>query len=151
MNITLRKAVPKDVSAILSLVKELALFEKAPDAVTNTETMILRDGFGENPAFRCMVAEINDTGEVVGMALYYWAYSTWKGRYMYLDDLYVKEKMRGLGIGKQLLEAFIADAKESGAQLVKWEVLDWNEPAIEFYKRYDVTFDNEWIHCKLYF
>ena len=151
MNITLRKAVPKDVSAILSLVKELALFEKAPDAVTNTETMILRDGFGENPAFRCMVTEINDTGEVVGMALYYWAYSTWKGRYMYLDDLYVKEKMRGLGIGKQLLEAFIADAKESGAQLVKWEVLDWNEPAIEFYKRYDVTFDNEWIHCKLYF
>jgi ribosomal protein S18 acetylase RimI-like enzyme len=151
MNITLRKAETKDVPAILALVKELALFEKAPDAVTNTETMIMRDGFSENPAFRCIVAETNDTGEVVGMALYYWAYSTWKGRYMYLDDLYVKEKMRGSGIGKQLLEAFISDANESGAKMVKWEVLDWNEPAIEFYKSYDVAFDDEWIHCKLYF
>ena len=151
MNIILRPAIAADAPIILSLAKELALFERAPEAVKNSEERILKDGFGGNPAFKCILAEDTDTNEVVGMALYYWAYSTWKGRYIYLDDLYVKEKMRGAGVGKQLLNALIENAKEMGASLVKWEVLHWNEPAIDFYKRYDVTFDDEWIHCKVYF
>ena len=113
MNITIRKAEPKDVPAMLQLVKELATFERAPDAVWNTEEAMLRDGFGEQAFFHTFVAELPD-GEVVGLALYHWAYSSWKGKYMYLDDLYVKEKMRGQGTGKQLLDTFLKEAQAQG-------------------------------------
>ena len=151
MNILIRKAEAKDIPALMLLVKELATFERAPDAVWNTEAEMLRDGFGDNPSFQAYVAEIEETGEVVGLSLYHWAYSTWKGKYMYLDDLYVKEKVRGQNAGTKLLEAFLKDAQEQGANLVKWQVLHWNEPAISFYKKYDVAFDKEWIDCKIYF
>ncbi|MCW3126396.1 MAG: Diamine N-acetyltransferase [Bacteroidetes bacterium] len=151
MDILIRKAEARDVADIMLLIRELAAFERAPDAVLNTEEEMLRDGFGEQPSFEAFVAEVKDTGEVVGVSLFHWAYSTWKGKYMYLDDLYVKEKMRGQSVGKMLLEAFLQYAQEQGANLVKWQVLNWNEPAIQFYKKYDVTFDNEWIDCKIYY
>ena len=151
MNILIRKAEARDVSDIILLIRELAAFERAPDAVSNTDEAMLRDGCGADPSFMAFVAEIKETGEVVGLSLYHWAYSTWRGRYMYLDDLYVKEKMRGQSVGKKLLDAFLKDAQEQGANLVKWQVLHWNEPAIEFYKKYNVTFDNEWIDCKIFY
>jgi ribosomal protein S18 acetylase RimI-like enzyme len=151
MDIIIRKAEARDVKDIMLLIRELAVFERAPDAVINTDEEMLRDGFGENPSFEAFVAELKDTGEVVGVSLYHWAYSTWKGKYMYLDDLYVKEKMRGQSVGKMLLDAFLKDAKDRGANLVKWQVLHWNEPAIKFYEKYGVTFDNEWIDCKIYY
>ena len=135
---------------MLQLVKELAHFERAPDAVWNTEAAMLKEGFGEQPYFYTFVAELPD-GEVVGLALYHWAYSSWKGKYMYLDDLYVKEKMRGKGAGKQLMDTFLKEAQAQGANMVKWQVLNWNEPAIEMYRKVGVTFDNEWIDCKIFY
>ena len=135
---------------MLQLVKELAAFERAPDAVWNTEEAMLREGFGEQPFFHTLVAELQD-GEVVGLALYHWAYSSWKGKYMYLDDLYVKEKMRGKGTGKQLLDTFLREAQALGANMVKWQVLNWNEPAIKMCEKQGVTFDNEWIDCKIFY
>jgi GNAT superfamily N-acetyltransferase len=151
MNITIRKGEPKDVQAMLQLVKELAVFERAPDAVWNTEEAMLKDGFGKQPFFQTFVAELPDTGEVVGLAMYHWAYSSWKGKYMYLDDLYVKEKMRGKGTGKLLLDTFLKEAQSQGANMVKWQVLNWNEPAIKMYEKQGVTFDNEWIDCKIFY
>ena len=151
MNITIRKAEPKDVPAMLQLVKELAAFERAPDAVWNTEEAMLEEGFGERPYFHTFVAELPDTGEVVGLALYHWAYSSWKGKYLYLDDLYVKEMMRGNKIGQKLMNMFLKEAQAQGANLVKWQVLNWNEPAIKMYEKQGVTFDNEWIDCKIFY
>jgi GNAT superfamily N-acetyltransferase len=150
MDITIRKGEAKDVPAMLQLVKELAVFERAPDAVWNTEADMLADGFGAQPFFQTFVAELPD-GEVVGIAMYHWAYSSWKGKYMYLDDLYVKEKMRGKGTGKQLLDTFLKEAQAQGANMVKWQVLNWNEPAIKMYEKHGVTFDNEWIDCKIFY
>jgi GNAT superfamily N-acetyltransferase len=150
MDITIRKGEAGDVPAMLQLVKELAAFERAPDAVWNTEEDLLKDGFGEQPFYQTFVAELPD-GEVVGLAMYHWAYSSWKGKYLYLDDLYVKEKMRGRGTGKQLLDYFLQEAKALGANMVKWQVLNWNEPAIKMYEKYGVTFDNEWIDCKIFY
>jgi len=149
MKILVRKAESKDVAAMLGLIKELALFEKAPEAVWNTEELLLKDGFGEQPAFQALVAVALETNSIVGMALYYTAYSTWKGKYLYLDDLIITEPFRRNKIGKQLMNTFLEEAKTSGVNLVKWQVLNWNEPAIEFYKKLGVEFDNEWIDCKL--
>jgi ribosomal protein S18 acetylase RimI-like enzyme len=151
MNILIRKAEAKDVPDLMLLIRELAVFERAPDAVWNTDAEMLRDGFGENPGFTAFVAELKDTGEVVGVSLFHPAYSTWKGKYLYLDDLYVKEKMRGQGVGKMLLDAFLEVAKQEKVKLVKWQVLHWNEPAVELYRKYGVTFDNEWIDCKIFY
>lgn len=151
MNITIRKAEPKDVPAMLQLVKELATFERAPDAVWNTEEAMLEEGFGEHPYFHTFVAELTETGEVEGIALYHWAYSSWKGKYLYLDDLYVKERNRGKGIGKMLMDTFLKEAQAQGANLVKWQVLNWNQPAIDMYEKIGVTFDNEWIDCKIFY
>jgi GNAT superfamily N-acetyltransferase len=150
MEITIRRGEARDVPAILQLIKELATFERAPEAVWNTEADLLKDGFGEAPFFYTFVAELPD-GEVVGLAMYHWAYSSWKGKYLYLDDLYVKEKIRGSGIGKKLLDAFLSEAKALDANMVKWQVLHWNEPAIKMYEKHGVTFDNEWIDCKLFY
>lgn len=147
MPIIIRPAVAKDVPGLFALVKELALFEKAPEAVWNTEERMLEEGFGATPYFKAIAAEDTESGEIVGMTLFHWAYSTWKGKFIYLDDFYVKEHLRGKGVGRQLMDAFMKEAKEMGASGVKWQVLDWNEPAIEFYKKYEVKFDAEWINC----
>lgn len=147
MPVLIRKGIPEDVPAVLSLIRELALYEKAPQEVTNTEADMLRDGFGPSPVFRLQVAESD--GEVVGMAIYFIKYSTWKGKGVYLDDIVVRESMRGQGIGKLLLDAVIRDCGSIGAKQLHWQVLDWNEPAIRFYEKYRASFDGEWINCKL--
>lgn len=146
---TLRKGTAADVPAILALVNELAIFEKAPHEVTNTEERMLREGFGENKAFEVFLAEKN--GEIVGMSLYYFRYSTWKGRRLYLEDLIVKEEVRGEGLGKMLFDRTIQEAKATDCSGMMWQVLDWNESAINFYKRYGTRFDDEWLNCHLDF
>ncbi|MBL0341492.1 MAG: GNAT family N-acetyltransferase [Bacteroidetes bacterium] len=146
-SITIRKGKKTDLPAVLKLIQELALYEKAPEEVTNTVESMERDGFGDNPVFRLLVAD--DHGDVVGMAIYFIKYSTWKGKGIYLDDIVVNENFRGKGIGKLLLEAVISDSKTVGAKQIHWQVLDWNESAIGFYKKYNASFDNEWINCKL--
>lgn len=146
-NILIRKGEPKDVAAAFALVNELAEFEKAPDAITNTPDDMIRDGFGSKPAFEFYVAELN--GSVVGIALYFIKYSTWKGRGLYLDDLIVTEKHRGKGIGKMLFEKILQEANLISANQVHWQVLDWNTPAIEFYKKYGASVESEWLDCKL--
>ena len=151
MPITIRPATAADVPALFSLVKELALYECAPDAVHNSEAQMLEEGFGAIPYFNAIVAEDKDTKEVIGMTLYHWAYSTWKGKYIYLDDFYVRENKRGQGIGKRLMDAFLLEAKTLGAHGAKWQVLDWNTSAIDFYKKYEVVFDAEWLNCWMSF
>ncbi len=146
-DISIRFAEKKDAQVILDLIKELALFEKAPGEVSNTLEEIERDGFGDTPAFKCLIAELN--GEVAGLSLYYIRYSTWKGRILYLEDLIVSEKFRGKGLGKSLLERTLIEAEKLGVNGTRWQVLDWNEPAIEFYKKYNCTFDGEWINCNM--
>ncbi|MBA3649149.1 MAG: GNAT family N-acetyltransferase [Chitinophagales bacterium] len=147
MSITIRKAEKKDVPAMLGLIKELALYEKALDQVTNTVGDMEKDGFGNQPIFSAYLAEVNN--EVAGIAIYYIAYSTWKGKYIYLDDFIVNEDFRRYGIGKKLFEAVGYAAKMIGANQFRWHVLNWNEPAINFYKKYDASLDPEWITCKL--
>jgi GNAT superfamily N-acetyltransferase len=147
MELIIRKGEKKDLPDVLRLVHELADFEKAPDAVTNTVTDMERDGFGENPVFNFHMAELD--GKIVGVALYFIKYSTWKGKGLYLDDLFVSEKYRGKGIGKKLFDAFMNEAKLSGAKQVHWQVLDWNTPAIDFYKKLGSTIEAEWWDCKM--
>lgn len=145
--IVIRKGIKSDIPAVLSLIKELALYEKAPEEVTNTIEDMEGDGFGAQPVFRMLVAE--NEGKVVGMAIYFIKYSTWKGKGVYLDDIVVNESYRGKGIGKLLLDGVIRDCKTLGAKQLHWQVLDWNAPAIGFYKKYASSFDSEWINCKL--
>ncbi len=147
VHINIRPALAEDAPTIMQLVRELAEYEKAPHEVLVNEEDVLREGFGTDPIFKVHIAEINN--EVVGMALFYTGYSTWKGRMVYLDDLVVREAFRGKGIGKQLLESVFDYAKLTGANLVKWQVLDWNEPAINFYKKYRVSFVNDWLDCRI--
>ena len=148
MNVTIRKAVPGDCSRMMELVQELAVYEKAPEAVTVDFDHFVESGFGSNPVWWAFVAEIN--GLVEGFALYYIRYSTWKGQRMYLEDLVVTEKLRGMGVGKLLFEKLIETAKEKKYTGIAWQVLDWNEPAINFYKKLDnVVFDNEWVNCAI--
>lgn len=147
--INIRKGTANDVPEILGLVKELAIFEKAENEVTNTEERMLREGFGENPAFEVFLLE-NETG-IVGMSLYYFRYSTWKGKRLYLEDIIVKEAFRGFGYGKLLFDITIKEAKATNCSGMMWQVLDWNKPAIEFYKKYNSRFDGEWLNCHLDF
>jgi GNAT superfamily N-acetyltransferase len=149
MDIKIREALAADVPAMMLLVKELAEYENAPNEVSNTEAQMLKDGFGDNPIFGGFVAEKD--GEIIGLSIYYYRYSTWKGRRMYLEDLVVSEAMRGLGTGKKLFEATIAKGKEEGCTGMMWQVLDWNKPSIEFYKKYGTKFDEEWLNCHLDF
>jgi len=144
MNINIRPAVKNDLPFIMEMVHELALFEKAPDEVINTAAWMERDGFGENPLFKAIIAE-NDK-EVLGFALYYYRYSTWKGKCLYLEDFYVKEEFRNFGIGKQLFETVIKTAKHDNCNRISWQVLEWNEPAIKFYKKFNATYDKEWLN-----
>lgn len=149
MSIKIRKATKEDMPAVLELVRDLAVYEKAPDEVEVTVEEYLEDGFGENPLFWVIVAEVE--GEIAGMAFYYMRYSTWKGKCVYLEDFIVKEKYRRRGIGKLLFDEMIAITKEINARLMVWQVLDWNEPAIEFYKKYNAELDEEWLNGKLEF
>lgn len=141
----IRRAVREDCSRILELVKELAVYEKAPHEVTVTLEHFEESGFGEKPVWWAFVAEQN--GRVEGFALYYIRFSTWKGQRLYLEDFLVTEKLRGQGIGKLLFDRLIAEAKERGLNGIVWQVLEWNEPAINFYKKYNAVFDAEWINC----
>src|ERR1043165_5301122 len=124
MAVIIRNGSKNDLPGVLRLIKELAEFEKAPDAVTNSVGDMEKEGFGSQPSFRFHVAELNR--EIVGIAIYYIKYSTWKGKGLYLDDLIVTEKLRGKGIGKKLFDAFMLEAKNIGAKQVHWQVLDWN-------------------------
>lgn len=148
MDVTIRRAVKKDCLRMMELVQELAIFEKEPDAVIVAFDHFVESGFGEKPVWWAFVAEIN--GTVEGFALYYIRYSTWKGQRMYLEDLLVTEKLRGMGVGKLLFDKLIEEAKEKKFTGVAWQVLEWNEPAIKFYKKLDnVSFDNGWLNCSM--
>lgn len=142
MPIKIRKASEKDFNAILALIHELAAFEKAPEKVTNTPAQMEK----EKDYFLCYVAETNKM-EIVGMALYFFAYYTWVGKSLYLDDLYVKESYRGQGIGTKLLTKILEIAKKENCKRVRWQVLNWNKPAIDMYRKCGASIDNEWINC----
>ena len=138
----IREARPDDAAAMLSLIRELAVYENEPDAVLIDEQTLVREGFGQRPLFKCFVAE--QEGEVVGMALVYFRFSTWAGKGLYLEDLIVTEKMRGRGLGKQLLDRVIRYGYEEGVRRIDWVVLDWNESAIEFYKGVGANLLTDW-------
>lgn len=145
MEIIIRKAIKDDMPAVYGLVMELAIYEKAPEAVWSKVENYFEDF--EEGWFEAIVAEVG--GKVAGMVLYYKTYSTWKGKMLYLEDFVIAENHRRKGIGKHLFDALIKQAKAWKVNLIKWQVLDWNEPAIEFYKQYDTKFDGEWINCLL--
>ncbi|MBQ0147288.1 MAG: GNAT family N-acetyltransferase [Flavobacteriaceae bacterium] len=147
--VKIRKAGKEDCPRILELIKELALYEKAPEEVTVSLKEMEECGFGNRPVWGALVAEINQ--EIVGVALYYDRYSTWKGKRLYLEDLIVTESMRGAGIGKLLLDELIVFAKEEKYHGMVWQVLDWNKPAINFYKKYNADFDSEWVNVSINF
>lgn len=145
MPVTIRRAVKEDCPRLLELINELAVYEKAPEEVTVTFDHFVESGFGKQPVWWAFVAEVD--GKVEGFALYYIRYSTWKGQRLYLEDLIVTEEMRGKGLGKLLFDRLIEETKEKGFTGMVWQVLDWNEPAINFYKKYNASFDAGWINC----
>lgn len=138
----IRKGEQKDMKSVLELIQELAVFEKEPDAVELTVADLERDGFGSNPLFHTFVAEIDE--EIVGIALYYYRYSTWKGKTIHLEDLIVKENQRGSGIGFALYSKIIEQGKIDNVRRIEWAVLDWNIPAIEFYKKSGAKILEDW-------
>lgn len=142
MSIVIRKAERTDCVRMMELVRELALYEKAPQEVTVTQEHFEESGFGPNRVWWAFVAEVD--GVVQGIALYYIRYSTWKGCRMFLEDLVVSENARGKGLGKLLFDRLIEEAKEKNFSGMVWQVLEWNEPAINFYKKYNAKFDPEW-------
>lgn len=146
--IIIRTGTKADLPRALELIKELALYEKAPHEVINTVQQMELDGFGTNPIFGFFVAET--ARGVVGISIYYWRYSTWKGKRLYLEDIVVTEKERGAGIGKLLFDRTMQHALDENCSGMLWQVLDWNEPAINFYKKYyQAKLDGEWINCSL--
>nr|WP_315216354.1 GNAT family N-acetyltransferase [uncultured Flavobacterium sp.] len=140
MNI--RKGTSQDMKAVLGLIQELAEFEKEPDAVLITVDDLIRDGFESNPLFHVFVAEVE--AEIVGIALYYYRYSTWKGKTIHLEDLVVKDKMRGTGVGYALYSEIIKQGKKDNVRRIEWNVLDWNTPAIAFYEKSGAKVLDEW-------
>lgn len=137
----------EDLPLVFKLIQELALYEKAPHEVTNTVERMEHDGFGANPIYGFFVAEHDAT--IVGAAIYYWRYSTWKGKRLHLEDIIVTESERGKGIGKLLFDRTMQHALDTYCTGMMWQVLDWNEPAINFYKKYGSKLDGEWINCHL--
>lgn len=138
----IRKATKEDMKSVLDLIQELATFEKEPDAVVISVDDLIRDGFGENPLFHTFVAEVNQ--EVIGIALYYYRYSTWKGKTIHLEDLIVKENQRGSGAGFALYSEIIAQGKRDKVRRIEWNVLDWNTPAIDFYNKSGAKILDDW-------
>jgi GNAT superfamily N-acetyltransferase len=148
MGTTIREAVREDVGLILEFIRALAVFEREPDAVTATETDLLRDGFGDAPYFHCLIAE--HEGRPAGFAFYFFNYSTWTGRPgLYLEDLFVHTEFRGLGVGKALLARVAAIAVEKNCPRLQWEVLDWNTPAVDFYAGLGASFLDEWRNVRM--
>jgi GNAT superfamily N-acetyltransferase len=144
----IRKATPADVPVILDFIRALAIYEREPDAVSATEEGLLRDGFGANPFYFCLIAEHD--GAPAGFALYFFNYSTWMGRPgLYLEDLFVHPEFRGLGIGKALLQKAAVIAVENNCPRLQWEVLDWNTPAIDFYRAMGAEFLDEWRNVRV--
>jgi GNAT superfamily N-acetyltransferase len=138
----IRKGTPEDMQGVLTLIKELAVFEKEPDAVVITVEDLIRDGFGSQPLFHVFVAEVDQI--IVGIALYYYRYSTWKGKTIHLEDLVVKQSMRGTGIGYALYSEIIKQGKIDKVRRIEWAVLDWNTSAIEFYENSGAKVYDEW-------
>jgi GNAT superfamily N-acetyltransferase len=147
MNILIRKAVEADCPRMMELIHELAVFEKAPEEVTVTLEHFRDSGFGPQPVWWAFVAEVD--GKVEGLALYYIRYSTWKGQRMYLEDIIVTEKMRGNGIGRELFDALITEYRAKGLAGMVWQVLDWNESAMNFYRKYGASFDAGWVNASI--
>ena len=145
----IRKGIKEDIPQVLDLVKELAEYENALEKVSNTVEIMVKDGFGNNPVYNLFVAENNN--QVTGIAITFFRYSTWKGKVLYLEDLVIKNQDRRKGIGKKLFEGVIEFAKKENCVGLSLQVLDWNESAINFYKKYNVDFDDEWINCYLEF
>lgn len=149
VDVTIRRAERADCKRILELVNELAVYERAPQEVTVTLEHLEESGFGDNPVWWAFVIE---EGNVIqGFALYYIRYSTWKGQRMYLEDILITESRRGRGYGKLLFDRLIEEAKEKRFCGITWQVLDWNEPAINFYKKYNASFDPSWVNCSIEF
>jgi len=150
MKIEIRKAERKDCPRLMELIHQLAVYEKAPEAVIVSHKHFEKSGFGEKPVWWGFVAEAE--GKVQGFALYYIRYSTWKGQRMYLEDILVDKAYRGMGIGKLLFDKLIEEAKRKEFSGMMWQVLNWNKPAINFYKKYEgVIIDNEWLNCSINF
>lgn len=144
----IRKGIREDLPQVHALVKELAIYEKAEHEVITTAEQYARDGFdSDRPGFEFFVAEHQH--QIVGIALFYFGYSTWKGKNLYLDDLVITESYRRQGIGKRLFDQLLKYGREQGAQEMRWHVLDWNEPAINLYRNLNASLDSEWITCKL--
>ncbi len=148
MKTIIRKAVKDDCPRLLELVQELATYERAPGEVTVTLDHFTESGFGKKPVWWAFVSEVDE--KIVGFALYYIRYSTWKGQAMYLEDILITNEMRGKGIGKLLFDRLIEEARDKKFNRIIWQVLDWNEPAINFYKKYNANFDAGWINCSIY-
>ena len=148
MKSIIRRAVREDCPRLLELIQELATYERAPDEVTVTLDHFTESGFGKQPVWWAFVAEADQ--RIVGFALYYIRYSTWKGQAMYLEDILITNEMRGKGIGKLLFDRLINEAKEKKFNRIIWQVLDWNEPAINFYRKYNADFDASWVNCSIY-
>lgn len=147
MEINIRRAEKRDCPRMLELVRELATFERAPGEVTVSLEHFEESGFGASPVYWAFVAEANNN--IVAFALYYIRYSTWKGQRMYLEDILVTESYRGKKIGIMLFDRLIVEARERKLQGITWQVLEWNEPAINFYKKYNASFDAEWVNCSV--
>jgi len=148
MKTIVRRATKDDCPRLLELVQELATYERAPDEVTVTLDHFIESGFGKQPVWWAFVAEVDEM--IVGFALYYIRYSTWKGQAMYLEDILITNEMRGKGIGRLLFDQLIEEAREKKFNRIIWQVLDWNEPAINFYKKYNADFDDGWVNCSIY-
>lgn len=144
MKFIIRKGEAKDCEAALELINELAVYERAENEVELSVEQLIEDGFGKQPIYQLIVAEENN--EIIGIALYYEKYSTWKGKCIYLEDLVVTKSRRGIGAGKALFEEVMKVAKEKNSGRMEWQVLDWNKPAIDFYKSYGAQLDGEWFN-----
>jgi len=147
VDISVRNGIKEDLPSVLALIKELAVYEKAPEAVTVTLEELQKDGFESNPLYNFFVAEADN--EIIGLAFFYLKYSTWKGKAVYLEDLIVTEKYRRYGVGKILFDKIVQYCKENKAKRLEWQVLNWNQPAIDFYIKLDADLDDEWINGEL--
>ena len=145
--VVIRKAISSDMNAVFDLIMELAVYEHAPNEVTNSVDQLIQDGFGNTPHFECLVATADE--RVIGFALSYISYSTWKGKCLYLEDFLVTEEYRRKGVGKLLFDRMYEIAVQGGFKRFHWQVLDWNTPALSFYKKYEAELDSTWVNCRL--